>query len=190
MRYIALILVGLVFLGLGFGSAVVFGGVYDVGATSSHWPVTYWLFDQARVNSIKSHARGIVAPTNLAQESRIIGGISHFATHCASCHSAPGVPAEEIAEGMYPKPPSLTDSAKRYTPSELFWIVKNGIKMSGMPSWNDHGDEKLWNIVAFLEKLPNMDAQTYQDLINQAEMSELHHTHEHGMRMPMPWSSQ
>lgn len=90
-----------------------------------------------------------------------------------------------MAEGMYPKPPVLNDVAQRYTPGELFWILKHGIKMSGMPSWADHGDDDLWNIVAFLEKLPGMNSSTYQALVARAEAAGGHHMH-HDMDMPMP----
>jgi mono/diheme cytochrome c family protein len=62
----------------------------------------------------------------------------------------------------------LTDSAKQYSPGELFWIIQNGIKMSGMPSWPGLSDDDLWNIVAFLQKLPAMSEQDYGDLVKEA----------------------
>ena len=59
-------------------------------------------------------------------------GTEHFAEHCAVCHGAPGVPKGDNANGLYPQPPDLAITAKRYTGGELFWIIKHGIKMTGM----------------------------------------------------------
>ncbi len=78
---------------------------------------------------------------------------------------------------MYPKPPVLTHVASRRTPAELFWILKHGIKMSGMPAWGDHGDPALWNIVAFLEHLPDTDARQYAELTREAAAAGGHHMH-------------
>lgn len=183
MKRLVWSLTGIVIVGIGAGAAVVFGGLYDVGATSPHWRLTYSVMETARVHSIRYHAAGITVPADLETQVRLIGGASHFSTHCAFCHSAPGVEAEDMAEGMYPKPPVLTNVAKRYTRAELFWILKNGIKMSGMPSWADHGDDDLWNIVEFLEKLPGMDSAAYQALVAQADAAGGHHMH-HDMPMP------
>jgi hypothetical protein len=69
---------------------------------------------------------------------------------------------------MYPQPPVLTDSAKEWSPSELFWIIRNGIKMSGMPAWPARSDDDLWDIIAFLQKLPSMSEQEYANLVKEA----------------------
>ena len=158
-------------------AAFVYSGAYDVAATAPHWPVTYRLMEAARVRSIKAHAAGIMPPADLDSQVRIVNGTSHFAEHCAMCHAAPGVEAQDLAEGLYPKPPVLTDVARRYTPGELFWILKNGIKASGMPSWGDHGDDDLWNTVAFMERLPGMSEQDYGKLVMASMAAGGHHMH-------------
>lgn len=190
MKKIIGTIVVLVLIGLGTGAAGLYGGFYDVGADAPHWPLTYRLLDTARVRSIKVHASGIVAPTDLKEHSHLVEGASHFSTHCAVCHSAPGVEAEDMADGMYPHPPALTDVSKRYTPGELFWILKHGIKMSGMPAWADHGDEALWNIVALLEALPTLSPKDYAALVVAANAAGGHHMHGGSMmnmgNMPMP----
>jgi mono/diheme cytochrome c family protein len=61
----------------------------------------------------------------------------------------------------------LKHVAEEYPPSELFWILKHGIKMTGMPAWGDHSDADLWATVAFLQKLPTMTEQDYAKLIMQ-----------------------
>lgn len=185
MRHVLGTLIVLAVAGIVGMFVFVRSGVYDIGATDPHWSVTYRLMEAVRTQSIRAHAAGIVPPGDMATEARIVGGTSHFATHCASCHSGPGVAADDMAEGMYPKPPVLTDIAQRYTPGQLFWILKNGIKMSGMPSWADHGDDQLWNVVAFLEKLPSLNAQEYSRLVAEAAAAGGHHMHDGAMPMTM-----
>jgi mono/diheme cytochrome c family protein len=157
-----------------------YSGLYDVGATAPHWPVTEWLFRTVRVNSIKRHAAGLQPPTDFQSDANLLHGVDHFAAHCAVCHGAPGVPRGDIAHGLYPQPPDLKDAAKQYTAGELFWILKHGIKMTGMPAWSDHSDAELWATVAFMQKLPTLTEQDYAKLIMQ-NMSRgsgpLHHGH-------------
>src|SRR6266851_5169601 len=159
------------------GAVVVDSGVYDIGATAPHWRITHWVMETARVRSIKAHAAGITAPPGLDNPARIPMGTEHFAAHCAVCHGAPGVPKGDIAHGLNPQPPDLTHASDHYTPPELFWILKHGIKMTGMPSWGDHSDDELWATVAFLEKLPNMTEQDYAKLVMESRAHGSHHQH-------------
>jgi mono/diheme cytochrome c family protein len=165
MRAVIITLIAVIALTIAGAFTFIYAGVYDVAATHPHWPITYWAMDKVREQSVKARAAGISSPADLGNETRLINGTEHFAAHCASCHGAPGVPRGALAEGLYPKPADLRESAQRYTPGELFWIVKNGIKMSGMPSWSDHSDEELWNTVAFIEKLPTMSEADYAKLV-------------------------
>jgi mono/diheme cytochrome c family protein len=165
------------------GGAVIYSGIYDVSASTPHWSPTLWALETARVRSIKTHAHGIVPPADLDKLERVVDGALHYSEHCANCHAAPGIEADDMAEGMYPKPPLLTDVSKRFAPDELFWILKNGIKMTGMPSWGDHSDDDLWSAVAFLEKLPGMTPDDYRKLKTAAEAAGGHHMHR-GMDMP------
>jgi mono/diheme cytochrome c family protein len=159
------------------GAGVLYSGVYNVAATDGHWPVVRWVMEQARIRSIRAHAAGIAAPALLDDPAALRMGVEHFAAHCAVCHGAPGVPKGDIAKGMYPVPPNLVDAARQYSPAELFWIVKNGLKMTGMPSWADHGDGEIWATVAFLQKLPTMTEQDYVRLLQGAMMGG---GHDHG----------
>src|SRR6266850_7884657 len=104
------------------GAVFVYSGFYDIGAAAPHWRITHWVMETARVRSIKAHAAGITAPPGLDDLARIPMGTEHFAAHCAVCHGAPGVPKGDIAQGLYPQPPDLTQMSTRYTPSELYWI--------------------------------------------------------------------
>jgi len=147
------------------GLAFIYSGLYDVAATGPDWAVTRWVLETARARSIKAHAAGVEAPHRLDNPATILIGVEHFAAHCAVCHGAPGVPKGDIAAGLNPQPPDLTHASTRYTPSELFWILKHGIKMTGMPAWSDHSDEQLWATVAFVQKLPGMSEQDYAKLV-------------------------
>jgi mono/diheme cytochrome c family protein len=177
MRTVILTLLAVVILVVAGAFTFIYAGVYDVSATAPHWPLTYWAMDTVRVQSVKTQAAGIAPPADLMENARVIGGTEHFAAHCASCHGAPGVPRGDIAKGLYPRPADLADAAKRYTPGELFWIVKNGIKMSGMPSWADHSDEEVWGTVAFIEKLPGMSEPDYAKLVMESMRQGGRHSH-------------
>jgi mono/diheme cytochrome c family protein len=180
MRTLAATLVAALLVLFG-GFLVIYAGVYDVSATEPHSPVTSWLLETARTRSIKAHAAGIHVPPNFDDPANIPMGLEHFAAHCAVCHGAPGVPKGDIARGLYPEPPDLAKAAQFYSPAELFWILKHGIKMTGMPAWSDHSDEELWATVAFIKKLPGMSEQDYARLV-MASMahSAPHHGSEEG----------
>ena len=158
-------------------AAIMYAGFYDVAATSPHWRMTSSLLEAARTRSIRAQAAGIAVPPGLDDPAKVIIGVEHYAAHCAVCHGAPGVPKGDIAQGLYPPPPDLAKPAPLYSPAELFWIVKHGIKMTGMPSWSDHSDDELWATVGFLEKLPGMCEQDYAKLV-MASMA--HGAHRHG----------
>jgi mono/diheme cytochrome c family protein len=165
---IALIVVG--------GLAVIYSGFFDVAASVPDWPVTRWVLETARNRSIKVRAAAIQAPPGLDDPAKLLIGTEDFAAHCAVCHGAPGVPKGDIADGLNPQPPDLAHASDHYTPSELFWILEHGIKMTGMPSWGDHSDDELWATVAFIGKLPGMTEQDYARLV----MESLAHGGHHG----------
>ena len=172
---IASLLIAALLVVLGAG-AVIYAGMYDVAATSPHSRLTSWLLETARSRSIKAQAAAVQAPPGLDDPAKVLIGVEHYAAHCAVCHGAPGVPKGDIARGLYPPPPDLAKTARLYNPAELFWIVKNGIKMTGMPAWSDHSDDELWATVAFLEKLPGMSEQDYAKLV-MASMAHGGHHH-------------
>jgi cytochrome c553 len=91
-----------------------------------------------------------------------VAGFCAYETHCVACHGAAAVGREAWVSGMEPQPPYLLDVTRRFTPAELFWIAKNGIKMTGMPGWGDSlSDRQIWNVVAWLEASQNLPPQTY-----------------------------
>jgi mono/diheme cytochrome c family protein len=181
-RIIAAVLIAVLVVLLG-GFAFVYSGFYDVAATEPHWPVTRWVLDTLRTRAIKLHAAGIEAPPGLDDPTKVLIGVAHFAAHCAICHGAPGVPRGDIARGLYPPPPDLAKAAPLYSPAEVFWITKHGIKMTGMPAWSDHSNEELWATVSFIQKLPGMTEQDYAGLL-MASMAHGGHHNQGGQAEP------
>jgi|ERR1039457_4663379 cytochrome c553 len=153
------------------GSLVfVYSGFYNMSATSHHNKLTLWMINTMRDNSIKYHANdSSIMPPNLTDTSLIKTGFVHYSHMCVGCHGAPGIDQGEILmKGLYPRPPKLVRTAKEFTPQQLFWITKNGFKMTGMPAFGPtHSDDKIWAIVAFTQKLPNMTNEQYKILFNE-----------------------
>ena len=180
MRTVLVTLLATLLLTVAGTVTFIYAGVYDVAATQPHWPITFWAMETVRRQSVKLRATGIMPPPDLVNDARVLAGTEHYAAHCASCHGAPGVPRSDLAERLYPMPANLTHVADRYAPAQLFWILKNGIKMSAMPSWMDHSDDELWATVAFLERLSTMKEADYAKLV----MASLTHgggQHSHNM---------
>lgn len=147
------------------GAGFIYSGFYNVAATDPHWDLTEQILETMRTRSIKAHAAGITVPANLNSPDKFVTGVEHFAAHCAVCHGAPDVPKGDIGKGLYPSPPDLAQTSKRLSDTEMFWVIKNGIKATGMPAWADHSDEEIWATVAFLKKLPGMTSEEYAKLI-------------------------
>src|SRR4051794_15370624 len=162
----ALIAIALVLLLALLGSiGFVYSGMYNVAATDPHWGLTHQILETIRIRSIRVRAAGITAPPELDSPDKLALGVDHFAAHCAVCHSGPGVPKGDIGKGLYPPAPDLAHTATYLSEAEMFWVIKNGIKMTGMPAWADHSDEEIWSTVAFLKKLPGMTPEKYAKLI-------------------------
>jgi mono/diheme cytochrome c family protein len=92
-------------------------------------------------------------------------GLAHFRARCVDCHGAPGVAPAPFALGLTPVPSNLAYGAQHWQPAALFWIIKYGIKMAGMPAWEFRlTDEEIWATVAFLRTLPTLSPRAYQSL--------------------------
>lgn len=155
-------------LAAGSAAAIILGA-FDVSARTPHWAATTWIVETVRDRSIQVRAAGVAVPDGLDDPARIAEGFVHYRAHCALCHGAPGVEPGIIARGMSPQPPDLRQTAGRRSSAELFWIIQNGIKMSGMPAWGDHGDAELWPVVAFVRQLPVLSEADYRALGAEAD---------------------
>lgn len=139
-------------------------GIYNVGASRGHWPITEWLLEFGMRHSVATHSLSVDAPP-LNDENMIRLGAAHFHGACAQCHGAPGIARNPLVRGMLPEPPDLSVVSEKWRDRELFWIVKHGIKYTGMPAWPSLArDDEVWAVTAFLRRLPSLDAAGYRDL--------------------------
>jgi hypothetical protein len=112
---------------------------------------------------------------NLNDEALIKAGAGNYNSMCIGCHLAPGVAETELSQSLYPAPPNLAQVGIDGNPAAAFWVIKHGIKATGMPAWGKSmGDQYIWGMVAFLDQLPKMDANQYQTLVASSG------GHEHG----------
>jgi cytochrome c553 len=143
---------------------LIVSGVIPIQASSGHWRATAWLLDLIKRRSVTTYSLTIVPPA-LDQPSWIVKGAAHFETGCRTCHGSPLSPRPPLMMRMTPHPPELQDRIARWEARHLFQIVKHGIKFTAMPAWAapQRADE-IWAIVAFLQKLPSLDQESYREL--------------------------
>jgi cytochrome c553 len=146
------------------GMLFAWSGLLNIAASSGHWAITDWFLHYVMRQSVETHSMGIEAPP-LDDPALIHRGAGHYATGCAPCHGAPGQERSAVARSMTPPPPFLPEKIHEWQPSELFWIVRHGVKFTGMPAWTapERSDE-VWAMVAFLLQLPSMEPDRYREL--------------------------
>jgi mono/diheme cytochrome c family protein len=163
MRILAAI--GALAIIVGIGAAVFFfGGFYSVAGTAEDPAIVTWALTRVRTASIDRHAND-QPPATISEPASVQTGARAFAAHgCANCHGAPGVGWIKFSEGLHPDPPDLKEVVDQLSPAQLFWVLKNGINMTGMPSFAQAGakDDEIWSIVAYLKKLPGVSEGDYK----------------------------
>lgn len=172
------ILLVLIFLAALF----IFSGRYNIAAVEPHSTAEQWLFAIVRDRSIASHSGVIQPPPSLADPARIQAGFHEYHEMCFTCHGAPGHKPSEIGQELNPEPPKLdAEAVQARSDAQLFWIVKNGLRMTGMPAFGPtHDEETLWSIIAFLRKLPKIKPQEYSAMVETAGLQEeAEHGHSH-----------
>jgi cytochrome c553 len=96
----------------------------------------------------------------------LLMGATHYSLVCENCHGAPGLGQSPLALSLRPEPPLITQVAERYSKEELFFIVQNGVRYTGMPAWPVEGrPDEVWAMVAFLEAMPRMTPAAYVALV-------------------------
>ncbi|MGZ5202226.1 MAG: c-type cytochrome [Telluria sp.] len=146
------------------GAAVTYFGWFNVAATREHPDPVFHFLHTAMRRSIDARANGIAVP-RLDVAVRIDHGFVLFREHCVQCHGAPGVAPQPFAFGLRPEPPSLYLPARDWPPAHLYWIIKHGVKMTGMPAWQYRlGEQDLWDLTAFLKRLPMLSPAAYGQL--------------------------
>lgn len=165
IRMLAMFAVLALLAGAG-GALLVYFGVYNVAATEQHTRPVFWLLDVSMRQSIRRRAADLSVPP-LDDSAQIERGLQLYNGLCVRCHGAPGVAPEAIGLAMLPHPSPLAHTAREWPASELFWVTKHGVKMSGMPAWKYRlNDGEIWAIVAFLKRLPHLTAEQYAAAAN------------------------
>ncbi len=171
-------------------AVVVVAGLYLGGRGFSAHEKPSWfeelLARNARSIATPAKAKRLQNPIQITQE-RLASARAHWVDHCALCHGLEGSGNTAIGRNLYPPAPDLRDAqTQRLADGELFYIINNGVRLTGMPAWGGlHSDEETWELVAFLRQLPHLSAEDLQQLQRLAETGGAHHQsgeagHSHG----------
>lgn len=162
-RFLLHLLLGAVMLGV-IGAVVVVAGVVPIKASSGHWRITEAFLQFAKRRSVSTWSMGTAVPP-LDDRRLVLRGATHYEGGCRPCHGAPGADTWEPSETMTPVPPPLDARVDDWDREELFFIVKHGIKFTGMPAFPAVArDDEIWSVVAFLLALPGMTGRDYLQL--------------------------
>jgi mono/diheme cytochrome c family protein len=162
MRLLALI--GFLAIVVGIAAAVFFfGGFFNVAATNAEPAPVSWALIKVRTASIDRNATDL-PPSGYDAPEKVQAGAKSYATRgCTNCHGGPGVEWQKFSEGLRPDPPDLKEIVPNREPRHLFFVVKHGINMTGMPSFAAAmQDPEIWSLVAFLKKLPDVKEDDYK----------------------------
>lgn len=156
-----------VLIGTAAGAGFIQTGWVDVSADTPHSPLISSLIVWARERAIERQIRDLVAPTDLADSARIRRGAGNYDAMCVGCHLAPGAADTEIRKGLYPQPPDLSRASPEVPDTRRFWVIKHGIKASGMPAWQQGGmeDAAIWDLAAFVKVLPTLTPEQYRSQV-------------------------
>ena len=146
------------------GMLFAWSGVFNIAASSGHWPVTSWFLHWTMRNSVRTHTI-LEAPEHPTAHDGLVSAAGLFATSCAACHGAPGVRPSPVMQAATPHAPNLSVNAREWSDAQLFWILKHGVKYTGMPAWAAQGrDDEVRRMAAFVRRLPTMSPAAYRSL--------------------------
>ena len=151
---LVLVLAGLVAV-VGVGSIAVNG----IGARQEPSSLEMAVAPRLRSLAIPSSAKQAANPVPPGAEA-IADGLAHFADHCAICHGNDGSGNTEIGKSLYPRVPDMRKAETQdLTDGELFYIIENGVKMTGMPAWAHEDASDNWKLVHFIRHQPKLTPQ-------------------------------
>jgi mono/diheme cytochrome c family protein len=154
-----LILLGVAVLAAGFLAYSLLHNGVSAKATPS--AIEVMMARKARHMALPSQARTLANPVT-ASEENLRAGMLHFADHCAICHGNDGSCDTMMGSGLYPKPPDLRlAETQKLSDGELFWIIENGVRFTGMPAFSTRhsSPEDSWKLVLFIRHLPKLTAE-------------------------------
>lgn len=141
-----------------------FLGFYNVAASEEDPQLVTWALPKVRNASIDRYSSGLKPPMSLDDPAVIQAGARAFAQRgCINCHGGPGVNWAKFSEGLHPDPPDLKD-VEDDEPRVIFWTIKHGINMTGMPSFAKIGvdDKEIWSITAFVKKFGSVKPEDFK----------------------------
>jgi mono/diheme cytochrome c family protein len=165
--------------GFGIGIAVIAllaGASYSIrrgfGAREQPTALEAWVATTVRRMAIPAGSRRLKNPLS-ATQANVANGMAHWADHCAVCHANNGTGNTTIGSNLYPKSPDMRLSrTQELTDGELYYIIQNGVRLTGMPAWGSTGDgnhsEDSWRLVLFIRHLPELtrDEETQMEGMN------------------------
>jgi mono/diheme cytochrome c family protein len=157
-----------------FGAFFVHTGRLPVAATTPADLVDR-IAMTAKFEAVRRGGNGlqVTLPTDAVALAR---GREHYVENCLPCHGAPGVKPAEFAQGMNPAPPAIDGALQGYTDSQLFWVIKNGLRATGMPAFGvNHKDEEIAAIAAFVRRTPRLTPEERKELTAAAPREDHHH---------------
>lgn len=152
---------------LGAGGLLVSAlGLIPIAASSGHWRITAWFLHFTMRRSVATHSLGDEVPP-LDEPRLVLRGAGAYESMCQSCHGRPEEPLPVVPQAATPPPPRLGPGLNdKWDPEELIYIVKHGVKFTGMPAWpTQQRDDEVHAMVAFLRTLPELDAAGYHRLV-------------------------
>ena len=161
----ALVLLGVMVAALWGAIWVAFHGVSARGEPSAF---ETFVARNLRHLAIPAGARDTKNPVAASPEV-VAEGRAHFADHCAVCHANDGGGDTDIGHGLYPKPPDMRkEGTQSLSDGEIFYIIRNGVRFTGMPAWGGEGDAEddkdSWELVHFIRHLPEIQPQELEEM--------------------------
>jgi cytochrome c553 len=162
-QIIFIVLVLIVGVAIAAGVSILHNGL---SARATPTALEAFIAQHAHRLSIPSDARNMHNPMP-ATEENLKAARDHFADHCSTCHGNDGHGDTMYGKGLYPKPPDMRESrTQNLTDGELFWIIENGVRFTGMPAFGGgHGSQDdTWKLVLFIRHLPQLSDQDRVDM--------------------------
>lgn len=149
------------------GGAAVLRNAQGFSARQQPSALERWLARRARSFALPEDARDRKNPVPDSPEV-LAQARAHWADHCAACHANNGSGDVELGEHMYPQAPDMRrPETQRMSDGELFFIIQNGIRLTGMPAWgggSGHDEQDSWKLVHFIRHLPQLTAEEEREM--------------------------
>ncbi len=143
-----------------------FLGLYNISATKPHLGIANTVFHMIAERSIQRNSASLEIPYDVDDEDIYVEGFKEYEQMCVKCHGAPGVEPSPTGKGLFPKPPRFPgEGFDEYSLKDIFWVTKNGVKMTGMPAYGStHEDETIWAVAIFLDRSRDLSEAEYKKL--------------------------